>query len=53
MSEAWAIDACRTPRRVGKLGKGAFGPNRTPAIGATVFDDIGQENGLDTRIRTT
>ena len=24
MSEAWIIDACRTPRGIGKLGKGAL-----------------------------
>ena len=26
MSEAWIIDACRTPRGVGKAGKGALAP---------------------------
>ena len=24
MSEAWIIDACRTPRGIGKAGKGAL-----------------------------
>jgi len=44
MSEAWIIDACRTPRGIGKQGKGALADIHPQQLGATVLaaavDDI-------------
>lgn len=48
MSEAWIIDACRTPRGIGKTGKGALTDLHPQQLGATVLAAIAQRNGLDT-----
>lgn len=48
MSEAWIIDACRTPRGIGKIGKGALTDLHPQQLGATVLAAIAQRNGLDT-----
>ena len=37
MSEAWIIDACRTPRGIGKRGKGALAHMHPQHLGATVL----------------
>ncbi len=37
MSEAWIIDACRTPRGIGKVGKGALAEIHPQRLGATVL----------------
>ena len=49
MSEAWIIDACRTPRGIGKVGKGALADLHPQVLGATVLKAIAERNGLDTR----
>lgn len=49
MSEAYIIDACRTPRGIGKQGKGALAHLHPSYLGATVLQAIVQRNGLDSR----
>ena len=48
MSEAWIIDACRTPRGIGKIGKGALAEMHPHHVGATVLKAIAERNSLDT-----
>ena len=48
MSEAWIIDACRTPRGIGKKGKGALADQHPQHLGATVLKAIAQRNDLNT-----
>jgi len=48
MSEAFIIDACRTPRGIGKAGKGALAHLHPQHLGATVLAAIRDRNGLDT-----
>src|SRR6202522_3523545 len=48
MSEAWIIDACRTPRGIGKVGKGALADFHPQHLAATVLKAIAQRNNLDT-----
>ncbi|MCB1853929.1 MAG: acetyl-CoA C-acetyltransferase [Halieaceae bacterium] len=46
--EAWIIDACRTPRGIGKKGKGALAHLHPQHLGATVLKAIAGRNGLNT-----
>ena len=48
MTEAWIIDACRTPRGIGKKGKGALAHLHPQHLGATVLRALAERNGLDT-----
>lgn len=48
MSEAWIIDACRTPRGIGKIGKGALADIHPQQLGATVLKAIAERNSLNT-----
>ena len=48
MSEAWIIDACRTPRGIGKRGKGALAEEHPQHLGATVLKAIAERNDLNT-----
>jgi acetyl-CoA C-acetyltransferase len=48
MPEAWIIDACRTPRGIGKRGKGALAHLHPQHLGATVLKGIAERNDLDT-----
>jgi acetyl-CoA C-acetyltransferase len=48
MSEAYIIDAVRTPRGVGKPGKGALAHLHPQHLGATVLKAIAERNHLDT-----
>ncbi|MCG6872828.1 MAG: acetyl-CoA C-acetyltransferase [Gammaproteobacteria bacterium] len=48
MSEAWIIDHCRTPRGIGKKGKGALADQHPQHLGATVLKAIAERNDLDT-----
>jgi acetyl-CoA C-acetyltransferase len=48
MSEAWIIDACRTPRGIGKPGKGALADQHPQHLGAAVLKAIKERNDLDT-----
>ncbi len=48
MSEAYIIDACRTPRGIGKQGKGALAHLHPQHLGSTVLRAIQERNGFDT-----
>jgi len=48
MTKAWIIDACRTPRGVGKAGKGALASFHPQHLGAAVLRAIAERNRLDT-----
>jgi len=48
MPEAWIIDAVRTPRGIGKVGKGALADQHPQIIGAAVLAAIAERNDLDT-----
>ena len=48
MAEAYIIDACRTPRGIGKAGKGALADLHPQHLAATVLRAIAERNGLDT-----
>ncbi len=48
MTEAYIIDAVRTPRGVGKVGKGALAHLHPQHLAATVLKAIAQRNRLDT-----
>jgi acetyl-CoA C-acetyltransferase len=48
MAEAWIIDACRTPRGIGKVGKGALADFHPQQIAATVLKAIAERNALNT-----
>ena len=48
MSEAWIIDACRTPRGIGKKGKGSLAEQHPQHLGAVVLRAIAERNGIDT-----
>ena len=49
MSEAYIIDAVRTPRGVGKPGKGALSHLHPQHLGATVLKALKERNNLDTK----
>ncbi|MGI9376540.1 MAG: acetyl-CoA C-acetyltransferase [Tsuneonella suprasediminis] len=49
MAEAYIIDAVRTPRGVGKVGKGALAHMHPQHVAATVLKAIAERNDLDTR----
>jgi acetyl-CoA C-acetyltransferase len=48
MTEAWIIDACRTPRGIGKIGKGALTGIHPQQLGAAVLKAIAERNKLNT-----
>ena len=48
MPEAWIIDACRTPRGIGKQGKGALAHLHPQHLAATVLEALAERNGFDT-----
>ncbi|MGZ3402799.1 MAG: acetyl-CoA C-acetyltransferase [Phenylobacterium sp.] len=48
MPEALIIDACRTPRGIGKVGKGALAEFHPQHLGATVLKALADRNGLNT-----
>ena len=48
MAEAYIIDACRTPRGIGKQGKGALAHIHPQHLAATVLAAIRDRNNLDT-----
>lgn len=47
MPEAWIIDACRTPRGIGKVGKGALTDIHPQQLGAAVLKAIVDRTGID------
>lgn len=48
MSEAYIIDAVRTPRGVGKVGKGALAHLHPQHLGSTVLKALAERNKLNT-----
>ncbi len=48
MSEALIIDACRTPRGIGKLGKGALADMHPQHLGAAVLKALAERTGINT-----
>ncbi len=48
MAEAYIIDACRTPRGIGKPGKGALSHMHPQHLGAAVLKAIKDRNNLNT-----
>lgn len=48
MADAFIIDACRTPRGIGKQGKGALAHLHPQHLAATVLSAIRDRNQLDT-----
>jgi acetyl-CoA C-acetyltransferase len=50
MPEAWIIDACRTPRGIGKAEKGALAELHPQHVAATVLRAIADRNDLDTSV---
>ncbi len=48
MSEALIIDACRTPRGIGKVGKGALAHIHPQRLASTVLRAIAERNDLNT-----
>jgi acetyl-CoA C-acetyltransferase len=48
MPEALIIDACRTPRGIGKVGKGALADHHPQHLGATVLAALAKRNNLNT-----
>src|SRR6202022_2109631 len=48
MTDAWIIDACRTPRGISKAGKGALSGIHPQQLGAAVLRAIADRTGIDT-----
>jgi acetyl-CoA C-acetyltransferase len=48
MAEAYIIDAVRTPRGIGKVGKGSLSDMHPQHLAATVLKAIAERNGLNT-----
>ncbi len=48
MVDALIIDACRTPRGIGKAGKGALSGIHPQQVGATVLRALADRTGIDT-----
>jgi len=48
MPEAWIIDACRTPRGVGKVGKGALADIHPQQLAACVLKALAERSGVKT-----
>ena len=48
MPDALIIDACRTPRGIGKAGKGALSDMHPQHLGAAVLRALQERNGFDT-----
>src|ERR1700761_509296 len=49
MPDALIIDACRTPRGIGKVDRGALAHLHPQHLGATVLKALAERNDLDTR----
>lgn len=48
MGNAYIVDACRTPRGIGKVGKGALAHLHPSYLGSTVLAAIAERNNLNT-----
>ena len=49
LQTAYIVDAVRTPRGIGKVGKGALAAEHPQHLAATVLKAIAERNGLDTK----
>jgi acetyl-CoA C-acetyltransferase len=49
MTDAYIIDACRTPRGIGRIGKGALADIHPQQLGATVLKAIAERNEINTK----
>ena len=48
MPEALIIDACRTPRGIGKFGKGALSDMHPQHVAAAVLKALAERTGINT-----
>ena len=48
MGNAYIVDACRTPRGIGKVGKGALSHLHPSYLGSTVLSAMAERNNLNT-----
>ena len=48
MGDAYIVDACRTPRGIGKVGKGALAHLHPSYLGSTVLAAMSERNNLNT-----
>ena len=48
MGNAYIVDACRTPRGIGKVGKGALAHLHPSYLGSTVLATMAERNNLNT-----
>jgi acetyl-CoA C-acetyltransferase len=48
MNEVWIIDTCRTPRGIGKRGKGALSGFHPQQLGSAVLKAIAERNAIKT-----
>jgi acetyl-CoA C-acetyltransferase len=48
MNNAYIVDACRTPRGIGKVGKGALAHLHPSYLGSTVLAAMAERNNLNT-----
>lgn len=48
MADAYIIDTCRTPRGIGKIGKGSLAHLHPQHLGATVLKALAERNNLKT-----
>ncbi|MFN4226041.1 MAG: acetyl-CoA C-acetyltransferase [Hyphomonas sp.] len=48
MADAFIVDTCRTPRGIGKVGKGALAHMHPQHLAATVLSNLRDRNKLDT-----
>jgi acetyl-CoA C-acetyltransferase len=48
MTEAWIIDSCRTPRGIGRVGKGALADMHPQHLGASVLKAVAGRTGINT-----
>ena len=48
MTEAWIIDACRTPRGIGKVGRGALTEIHPQRLCSTVLKALAERNNINT-----
>ena len=50
MGNAYIVDACRTPRGIGKVGKGALAHLHPSYLGSTVLSAMAERNNLNTEV---
>ena len=48
MPNAYIVDTCRTPRGIGKVGKGSLAHLHPAYLGSTVLKALAERNALDT-----